>query len=176
MPEAGRGGKRSRTATAGEGALPILRSAPVPARSNVKIPCQCWLETCITQLPLVFKPTNLLVPVCLSSSDWQSAVSRIVNPQAVRTSNPPSFAARRTMILPLPRETKTAWEAVLGICRGGKGPPGRASGSERVTRRGEGEAPKRITGAFKSLCFLSNLVWFVGTNIKIPANTCRIPH
>jgi len=31
-------------------------------------------------------------------------------------------------------ETKTAWEAVLGICRGGKGPQGRASGRERVTR------------------------------------------
>jgi len=34
-------------------------------------------------------------------------------------------------------ETKTAWEVVLGICRGGKGPQGRASGRERVTRRGE---------------------------------------
>ena len=34
--------------------------------------------------------------------------------------------------------TKTAWEAVLGICRGGKGPQGRVSGRERVTRRGGG--------------------------------------
>jgi hypothetical protein len=42
---------------------------------------------------------NLLLPVCLSSADWQSAVSRIVNPQAVRTSKTPSFAGRRTMIL-----------------------------------------------------------------------------
>jgi len=37
----------------------------------------------------------------------------------------------------LVEETKTAWEAVLGICRGGKGPQGRVSGRERVTRWGE---------------------------------------
>ena len=64
----------------------------------------------------------------------------------------------------LVEETKTAWEGVLGICRGGKGPQGRASGSERVTRRGEGETPKRIAGACQTLCLPGNLVWFVGSN------------
>ena len=37
-----------------------------------------------------------------------------------------------------PRVTKTACAVVLGICRGGKGPPARASGRERVSRQGEG--------------------------------------
>ena len=62
----------------------------------------------------------------------------------------------------LVEETKTAWEGVLGICRGGKGPQGRASGSERVTRRGE-----------EALIKTSNVPhhrfthWFVGINMQI---------
>jgi len=43
------------------------------------------------------------------------------------------LVVRLRTIPPLLGETKTAWEAVLGICRGGKGPQGRASGRERVS-------------------------------------------
>ena len=39
-----------------------------------------------------------------------------------------------------PREAKIAWEAVLGICRGGKRPQGRASGRERVNAGVRGNA------------------------------------
>ena len=59
--------------------------------------------------------------------------------QTVSSCCPPGKIIRLTAIPPLPVENKTAWEAVFGICRGGKGPPGRASGRERVTRRGEGK-------------------------------------
>jgi len=41
--------------------------------------------------------------------------------------------------------------------------------------RGEGEAPKRMPGALKPLCFLSNQVWFVGSNVKSPANEGLYP-
>jgi len=67
-------------------------------------------------------------------------------------------------------ETKTAWEAVLGICRGGKGPQGRASGRKRVTRRGEVVLIK--TPVIPS-CRLR--LWLVGSNVKTPANEGLYP-
>ena len=59
----------------------------------------------------------------------------------------------------LVEETKTAWEAVLGICRGGKGPQGRASGRERVSA---GEALLKTSNVATRRFNL----WFVGCKVK----------
>ena len=74
-----------------------------------------------------------------------------------------------------PRETKTAWEAVLGICRSGKGPQGRASGRERVTRRGEGEARNQKVGTVKLEYYFGHQSRLLGSNLKPPANPRLFP-
>jgi hypothetical protein len=64
-----------------------------------------------------------------------------------RPPSEPRMDERRTAILPLPE---------------GEG-------------RGEGEVPNRTFGAYKPLYLLSNLVWFVGSNVNIPANEGLYP-
>jgi hypothetical protein len=80
------------------------------------------IKTALSDRPL---KNRLQLPKSQSAPDWRSPKTLgLGQPLAP---SPPRFSG----------ETKTAWEVVLGICRGGKGTQGRASGRERVTRWGE---------------------------------------
>jgi hypothetical protein len=117
--------------------LPQPRSAPVLERSNVKTPANQGLyplpnDPIPPALPLSHPPMTQM-PIARKLEDaWRGQASPVwrcpktFRPRPPLAPSPPRFSG----------ETKTAWEAVLGICRGGKGPQGRASGRERVTRWG----------------------------------------
>ena len=112
-------------------------SAPVLGRSNVKTPANQGLyplpnDPIRPALPLSHPPMTQM-PIARKLEDaWRGQASPVwrcpktFRPRQPLAPSPPRFSG----------ETKTAWEAVLGICRGGKGPQGRASGRERVTRWG----------------------------------------